>query len=237
MRRINIKDKIIILIIIILVLTVLNLKFLNKKIMPKLLDYAKIESQKLGTLIINDAVSKKIVEELDIDNLYIITKNNENEIISIDLNPKVVNKVLTTVTHQLELNLKCLENDKIDMLDLPKNIILTDTNKKGIYLSIPTGIVFSNSLLANLGPKIPIKLEFVGSILSGINTKITNYGINNALLEISLDLKVNLKVILPFVSDEIEINTNVPLTIKMLNGKVPTYYLNGYLSNPINLSK
>lgn len=235
MKRIKFKEKIIIVIIIIIILTFIGLKILNTKVMPKLLEYAKIESDKIGTLIINDAVSKKIVEELNVDELFIITRDSNNEIISIDFNTVVVNKVLTTATHQIELNLKYLENNKIDSIDLPNNIILSGNQSSGIYFLLPSGIIFSNSLISNLGPKIPVKLNLVGSIISGISTKVTNYGINNALIELYLDLEVNLKVILPFVSDTVVVKTSVPIAIKMLKGKVPEYYLNGYLNNPINL--
>jgi len=39
-------------------------------------------------------------------------------------------------------------------------------------------------LLSNLGPKIPVKFDLVGEVIINIETKITNYGINNAMMEI-----------------------------------------------------
>lgn len=236
MFRIKLKNKIAILITIILILTIISLNFLNNKIMPKLMAYAKIESEKLGTLLINDAISKKVIETLDIDDLFIITKDSNGEIISVDFNTIIVNKILTTSTHQIELSLNFLEKDKISAIDLPDNVNFLKQNDQGIYLLIPSGVAFKNGILSNLGPKIPVKLEFVGSIISGISTNITNYGINNALVEVYLDLEVTLKVILPFISDDVKVKTSIPLAIKMLNGKVPEYYLGGYLNNPI-LSK
>lgn len=234
MFKIKIKDKIAIIIIIIIILTYSSLNFLSSKIMPKIMAYAKIESEKLGTLLINDAVSKKVIDTLNIDDLFIITRDNNGEIISVDFNTIIVNKILTTSTHQIELSLNFLEKDKISAIDLPDNVSFLKQNSEGIYLLIPSGVVLKNSFLANLGPKIPVKLEFVGSVLSGISTNITNYGINNALVEVYLDLEVALKVIMPFIADDVKVKTSIPIAIKMLNGKVPQYYLGGYLNNRIS---
>lgn len=235
MRKKAIFNKFIIITIIILFLVTINLKILNNKIMPKLLKYAEQESYKIGTLIINDAISKKVVEDLNVDDMFIITYDKKGEIVSIDFDTVIVNKVLTQATRQVELSLKYLEADHLELIDLPKNIIINN-HHDGILFMLPIGLAFSNVLLSNLGPKIPIKLELVGSVLSGIDTKLTNYGINNALIELSLNLEVSLNVILPFVSKRETIKTKIPLAIKLLNGKIPEYYLNGYLSSPINVN-
>jgi len=231
----RIQNKLLIIIFIIAILVIFDLNILSNNIMPRLMNYACQESYKIGTLIINDAVSKKVVEELNIDDLFLITYDKKGEIVSIDFNTIIVNKVLTQATHQVELSLKYLETDKLDLIDLPKNITITDNKHEGLLIMIPSGIAFKNVLLANLGPKIPVKLEMIGSAISGIETHVTNYGINNALIELYLTIEVNLNVIMPFVSNKETIKTSVPLALKMLKGHVPEYYLNGYMGNPINI--
>ena len=195
------------------------------------MSYASINTEKIATIIINDAVSKKVLENLNTNDLFIITRNNNDEIVSIDFNTIVVNKILTTATHQIEISLIYLEKDKIDAIDLPSNIILTK-NQEGIYFLIPSGVALNPNFLANLGPKIPVKLELTGSVTSSISTNIKNYGINNALVEVYLNISVTIKVIMPFISKNVVVKTKVPLILKMINGKVPEYYLNGYLNNP-----
>jgi len=103
--------------------------------------------------------------------------------------------------------------------------------KKGIVFKIPSGVVFNNSLLANVGPKIPVRFTLIGDVLSGVNTNVTNYGINNALLEVNVNIKLTLKVILPIASKEVNVETNVPIAIKMIQGSVPDYYSNGLNSD------
>ena len=208
------KNKILIIILLIILLTIIFISYLNNKIMPKVMAYAMIKTEKTGTLIINDAISKKVLESLDTDNLFIITKNNAGDIISIDFNTIIVNKILTTSTKHIEDSLNALDNDN------------------SIYYSIPVGVALNKGYLSSLGPKVPVKLELTGSVASNIKTNITNYGINNALMEVDLEVLVTIKVIIPFISKNVDIKTSIPLIIKMLNGKVPEYYLNGYLNTP-----
>ena len=138
------------------------------------------------------------------------------------------------------MNLKNLEEGNLDLLEASDDVLIyydKENLKKGIIFRIPSGIVFNNSLLTNIGPKIPVRFTLVGDVLSGINTKVTNYGINNALLEVSVNIKLTLKVILPISTKEVNVETNVPIAIKMIQGNVPNYYSNGLNSNfsiPLN---
>src|SRR5574344_1834313 len=102
--------------------------------------------------------------------------------------------------------------------------------KKGIIYEVPSGLIFKNDLLSNIGPKIPVKISMRGSILSNIDTSITNYGINNALVKVNVNLTLNEQVLLPFTLKTIEVDTSIPVVIKMVEGTVPKYY-SGSLSN------
>ena len=132
------------------------------------------------------------------------------------------------------MHLKYVEDGRVDLLNISDNVLANYDQKKlrkGIIYSIPMGIIFGNTLLANIGPKLPVKFSLIGSVNSNINTKITNYGINNALIEVYVDLSVELEVILPLMTDIVEIKSSIPVAIKLIQGNVPEYYANA-LSNP-----
>lgn len=204
--------------------------FMNKKLTPIIMDYAEIQAGRIATLVINQAITKEVTNEMDMDDLFIILKNENDEIKSIDFNPLTVNKMLSMVTSNVQLYLQNLENGNIDELGL-SNIGLGDYDmdklQEGIIFEVPTGIVFNNSLLYNIGPKVPVRLSLIGDIVSNVDTEITNYGINNALIEIIIKISVVEQVILPFASDKITVSTNVPVAIKLIQGEVPNYYLQG----------
>ncbi len=240
MRKMKIKHKlklsniIVILIIIISISVLILFRIFNNKLKPVFLKIANSETKKLATLIINDSVGKQLTSNLTFENLFNISKDNNGNITSIDLNPMIVNKVLTTTTSTAILNLKLLEEGKIEQLELPDSVIVSydkDDLKKGIIYKIPTGIVFDNALLSNIGPRIPVKFSLIGSVTSNINTKITNYGINNALIEVYVDLTVELEVILPLMTDNVKVTSSIPIAIKLIQGNIPEYYGNGLNSS------
>ena len=213
--------------------------FVDKKISPLLLNYAELETNKIASIVINKAISKQMAEDLSIDQLFIMDKNSEGEIRTIDFNPIIVNKMLSKLTNNVQLNLKYIEEGHIDLLELPDNILAEydkEKLKKGIIYEIPTGVIFKNALLSNLGPKIPVKLNMVGEIISGVKTKVTNYGINNALIEVSVSMRVTAQVILPFTASRIRIENDVPVAMKLVQGNIPNYYFNGLEKNSATFS-
>ena len=176
------------------------------------------------------SVSKQLVENANIENLYIITRNSNDEIKTIDFNPVIVNKFLSTVASSIQLSLKRIEEGDVDLLELPDDILVEydkEKLKKGIIYEIPSGVIFGNSFLSNLGPKIPVRFHLMGDISSSVSTKITNYGINNALIEVNLNIKLTIMSVLPFLSKKIKIDNSVPISIKMIEGNIPSYYFNG----------
>ena len=232
-------DKIVILLIIFIASLLALFSYVNKKVAPILLNYAELEVRKIATLIINRAITKQVAEAMTIDELFLITKNEQGEIMTIDFNPILVNKVLSQATNSVQLDLKHIEEGSIDLIEMPDNVLIDydkEKIKKGIIYEIPAGVIFNNALLSNLGPKIPVRLNLVGDITSGVNTKLTNYGINNALVEVSVNISLNEQVILPFTSSQMKVEMNVPVALKLIQGNIPSYYFNGIDKNSANFA-
>lgn len=229
---ISIYTKIFLIIIILIISLFISFKILNKKAAPIFISYSESEINKLTNIIINKAISKQLVENADIDKLYFTQKNDKNEIISVDFNSVVVNKFLSTTATTIQMYLRQVEEGQIDFIELPDDMIVKyDKKKDGIIYEIPIGVIFNNSFLSNLGPKIPVKFSLIGDISTGISTKLKNYGINSALIEVNLNIEVNQKVILPFISKNIKVKESVPISIKLMQGNIPNYYINGFTAN------
>lgn len=230
---------IIIIFMFIILFLFLIFNFFNKKALPVFMDYANSQVRKFSYLIINRAISKQIADDLNVEDIFIITKDSNNEIRTIDFDPIIVNKTLNKIVNTIQLNLKYLEEGKLDLIELPDNVLIDyDKEKlsKGIIYEIPSGVIFNNSFLANIGPKIPVKLSLVGDVISNVNTKVTNYGINNALIEVSVYIQIEAKVILPFITDTIMVETDIPVAMKLIQGVVPDYLFGGLSNSSIPLT-
>ncbi len=220
-------NKWIIIIISLFLCTCLTLHIISKKISPGLMEYAELQARKFVTILINSAVTESIGEDLNADSLFLITKDSNGEIRSIDLDPVKVNRLLSNTTNSIQVNLQYIERGEIDKLTLMDDILSgydSSDLKRGIIGSIPTGVIFDNALLANLGPKFPIRLKFMGDIITNIKTKVTNYGINNAVVEVSIEVDMQTQAILPFSSKVIRVVSEIPIAIKLMQGDIPPYY-------------
>lgn len=216
-------DKIIYVSIIIAIVTYIFINNFDKRSMNILLNYAENETIKVSTIIINKSISK-ILKNKDYFELIDIEKNTDDEIISVNFNNYLVNKALVELNDDILNSISILKKEIIDELDLKY------FNSKDLIYYVPIGVIYDMPILVDLGPKIPYKTNLLGSIDSSITTNATYYGINNALIEVSLNISLNIQVILPFTSKNVNIIKNIPLDSKIIQGKIPQYY-GGLINN------
>ena len=203
------KKNIIILLFILLVIVVcFSLYMMNHVLSPFLEKYAKTEMKKISNLILNQSLSKEVRADMNVDNLYVLHKDSSGNITSVDLNSAVVNELLGRVTKKVSQDFKLVEQGKVEQLTYYQDVFddtIMDKKalKKGVVFYIPTGLAFKNVFLSNLGPKIPVRFRLTGEIGSNLETKITNYGINNALLEVNMHVEISQMLLLPFSTSSI----------------------------------
>ena len=191
------------------------------------MDYAESKATNLATLMITQAVNEEVFKKMDPEDMFITKKDNDGNIISADFNSIKVNELLNMVTNYVQDYLQKIEDGDIDNLGVSDSIFSDydiDKLKHGVIYEIPSGVIFKNSLLSNLGPKIPVKMNLTGDVVSDIDTTVTDYGINNALVKVTLKVQVSMQVLLPFSKKDIKAETNIPVAIKLLQGNVPNMY-------------
>ena len=77
-------------------------------------------------------------------------------------------------------------------------------------------------------------MDLIGSVFSKLSVDIKDYGINNALIKVNINIESEVKILLPFVSSVKKINVDVPVIMKVIEGNVPSYYFDGYLDTIVN---
>ena len=203
-------------VIFIILVSLILLKKLNNKINPIVMEYSIGEMKRITSIIINRSINSDVLDKDDMDNLF-ITKYN-NDIITITLDSIIINKITDNISDVVEDNLRLVEEGEYSILKDKFNI-------GEEYFFVPSGIIFKNTLFSLIGPKIPINLKVIGNVVSDIKTNVKEYGINNSLITVSVNVQVEMMVILPLTSKEIKINNEVPIVIKLIQGKTPEFYL------------
>ena len=170
------------------------LLFFNHEITPKLIEIASKNIEKFTYQIFNDY---SLLEQFDqnlYDKLYTIHKNNKDEIIQVNYNTKIAYQMIQKLAKNIQDNFSNLENGQLN-LDYYDEELSSNTN--GLILSMPIGTASNNIYMTNLGPKIPVKIKFVGTLLTNLKTRVQNYGINNALVEVYMDISIQHEIITP----------------------------------------
>lgn len=215
----------------ILFLSLFLLFKVGKKFNNKIVSFSELQSEKIVRSVLNNVILyDKDLPELD--DLYIVNINSLGEIQSIDFNSELVNDYIAKINVEINNILSKLSNNlgneiKIDKIN--NNSIFKDKN--GIFINIPYGIVYGNSLLSNIGPKIPIRLFFNGNFEAYLASKITDYGINNSLVNIFIKYKIKYSIFLPMKTEEKVVESDIPILVKVIVGKIPNYYSSGINEN------
>lgn len=203
-KRIKKKNKYVILFLFIMVFTLFLLILISKKTTPILIESAKKKSKTISNNIITKSVNDNVLKDMNKEEIFIEKRDNNGNVITTDFNSVILNQILNKITVSVEKDLRELNNK--------------------VSYRIPIGIIFNSSLLSNLGPKIPVKINLDGDVITSLNTEVKDYGINNALIKISVNVKVYMNVIIPFKTEEIIIETNIPIVMRIVEGEIPSYY-------------
>lgn len=207
-----------IVIIVSLIFTFLIINYFSRRVNEILLPMAESKVRKVVTMIINSACDESLIK----DNLYSISKNENNEIEMVNYNSFEITKLINEVTLNVEESLKEFENNQMNYYGD------VDDLEGGVVAEIPFGVIFGNSLLSNIGPMIKIRLNMLGDITSNIETEVKPYGINNAYVEMRISLQVTARVVLPFVSEKVVISNVIPISMNIVQGTVPEGYIYSY---------
>ena len=196
-ERLKRKYYILITFLISLFLFIIIFSLYSKKLNPKLNDYIDF--------LVKDEIYKKVIKSNNF-----ITNEEVNDILYIDKNKS--NEI----------------KDKSNKwrIEIPK-IGLNAPIKEGTtpeILTVPFFIASDNIIISSLGPKVKFKYEIIDNVKGKIKTKVTDFGVNNALVEMYFELEIGYLVVIPMNKKESVLKTEILISSKIINGKVPTFY-------------
>ena len=219
-KKTKISNIIIFIICLIFFLTYYLISIYNKKINPKIIHAAEIELIKFTENYLSINIGYNIINDDIIKDILVINKNKDDEILYVDYNLDKAYQTLEIITNKLYSLVNDLEEGKYSGFK-EKNIIY---DKNMLVLKVPFFIESNFALLSNLGPSVYLPINFVGSILTNIKTKITDYGMNNALVELYVTINIKEELLSPVTKNTITIDYDVLIASKIINGRVPYFY-------------
>ena len=186
---------------------------------------AALEVNRITSIIVNNSVRKYLADNDNLDIVDIVRNKERIEVIR--YNTTSVNKISMDISNSIEQDINYMILGEFDKIDFSLSKITDSYYDKiddGLVLGISIGNIMGNSLLANVGPRIPLKIEMVSNVNVEIKNKITEYGMNNALMEVFIEISVNPVIVMPFMSNEISVVNTVPLVTEIIHGEIPDSY-------------
>ncbi len=193
----------------------------NQKITPKLIEIATQEMNRMIYDIFNDYTFFTKLPNSLLKDLLSIQTNSNGEIVNVNYNTKKAYTIADTIIKEVKENLANIQQDKVESKFYLKSQFQPE---EGVILNFPIGLASDNVYFANLGPKIPVKMKMMETVLTNLKTRIKDYGINNALVEVYVDVSINYELITPVTFDQKKLNYEILLAAEIINGKIPTYY-------------
>ncbi len=200
--------------VIFLVLTIQSFVFIENRLEPTLLILATQKSEQLAKQAISDAVTKRIAQQgVNFNEIIKMEKDNTGKIQSYEFNFKEYSRIVGETTSRVQNRLKEFEQEMAES-------------------SVPLGLATGSSFLAQLGPNLPVTFVPVGSVRTRLDTEIKEAGINMVLVTVFVFVEVDLRIIIPFATEQKTVMTKIPITHSLVVGDVPQYWYNSPEGKP-----
>jgi sporulation protein YunB len=195
------------LLVFILIITILFTSFIvflvESTLRPVLYEISKIKASSLVTEVINKAVYYKSTQ-LSYDDLMRTKTDRQGNIILMQPDLQKINQMSSQISLEIQNNLKKIENEVV---------------------KLPIVKIFGIQVLAKYSPKLDARIVPYASIQTDILDYFQSAGINQTRHKIDLEVVTKVKVIVPFLSNDIRIKNTVPLAEAVIVGRVPEVYV------------
>ena len=213
-KNYNKKSKISLILCYVVILDIIFFSLFSERLGKSISYSAMIKIEELTKYYMNDTIKKY----LNIDtNDYIKLNLVNNNIVNVDIDNNKCNILLNNVINDLESNVFKIESGEIT--DYHNLEMLRSNN--GIVVFMPIGVATNNTLFSRLGPKIPVKVSFLENVDANVDVEVKSYGINNSLIKLYINIKIEEIVELPIENDRNNIEYKFLLASKLINGEVP----------------
>jgi sporulation protein YunB len=176
----------------------------DKNLKPVIMVMSENKARIIATQAINEAANRKIAKD-DYKDLVTVMIDKDGKVTMLKIDPILMNKLATETTLAIQEELNGIDSKT---------------------LKIPFANIFGSQLLANTGPSINVRIQPIGSVKVDYKSAVEAAGINMARHNIYLYVETNIRIIAPFIRNDVEAATHVPISETIIVGEVPESYIN-----------
>lgn len=185
--------------------------FLDRELRGPLMFLAKIKINQIATEAINTAIKEEVAQSANSDNLIQWKTNAEGKITGFQMDYK----------EQMAITARTIE-----VVDR----VLQE--REAVPERIPIGHALNSPFISSIGPSVSVTFHPATAVKVDVETKQTETGINNLLVEVYVRIRTEIAVVIPFDHEPEILETKIPLSYVLVVGDVPTYYYDNN-GNPV----
>ncbi len=190
-------------IIVLVVIFILTVALVETTLQPLLHNISEATVTGIVTTIIHQAINDQ-TDTLAYSDLVTVKTNREGQITLMQPNLQMVNELSSNITLAVQ---EALEK------------------QQGKVVEIPISQIFGIEILSKFVPLLKAKILPYSAVKSNLVDKFESVGINQTKHKIYLEVKTKTKVVVPLISTNIRVTTEVPLTEAVIVGQVPEVYV------------
>ncbi|MGE5578499.1 MAG: sporulation protein YunB [Bacillota bacterium] len=176
----------------------------ERAVIPTLIAVSESEVTRVANQAMLDALNQHVTDIMNGKDLLDFHTNQDGELLYVQVNAVDLNRIQSEALAVLQESFRELE---------------------GFRVYVPLGQAMGSRIFAPSGPRIPITLYPYGSVEVDVHDSYEVTGINQTKFEVWLTVTCMVRVVIPLISAQTEITTDVPLTTVLIPGKVPPTYL------------
>ncbi|NRZ96210.1 sporulation protein YunB [Clostridium tetanomorphum] len=177
---------------------------------PTVITVADGEMRAKALEILNKTIIDNCLENFKYEDIISMEKDDSGNIAMIKADTLKMNKIACDVALESQQRLKDLGT---------------------VGIKMPLGYVFKNNILAYFGPNITVKMQPIGYIETKYLSDFESAGINQTRHKIYVQVKTNIRVIIPMRSNDIEVKNEIPISETIIVGRIPETSINLGLEN------
>jgi len=180
--------------------------WIDRALRSTILKIAEVEVVQLATEAIYGSVQQEVWDrDLQYQDFVQVHKDSRGRVVFMQANTVKITRMAAEITLAAQRSLQQLKNQA---------------------LFLPLGILTGTQLLANKGPRIKVTVVPMGTVRVNVRDQFEPAGINQTRHRIWLDFDTQVRIVIPMMSTQTKIATQVPLAESIIVGEVPETFVN-----------
>jgi len=171
---------------------------------PPLEAWASARAVTTATHAIAAVVREQLLAQLDAEELFQATTDADGNVVLIDYNMVVLNRLRAEAAHHIQRRLEELAHDELPM---------------------PLGLLTGLDFLAARGPRVPIRIVPVGAVTAVPRSDFTSAGINVVNHRLYIHVVVTMRIVAPYFDMTVPVEQEIVLANQIVPGKVPHVFV------------